>query len=278
MRTRGHHFIESKTPLQPLEVAIEEPIRRVKFRGNEFSINGRVETFEELDATLYSIFFGLPILLNVEFGDPPVVERVEGKVGDVPFRWELNNWRGEFLLTTQDEQQEKAASSWTRFDIIGNPSNRRLLAALHYFHLFCRLCRAGQSPWEFMAEAIMNLSKILEVLFPPSGDGQTMEAARVGLTNLGYSQDDIERYFIPAMVLRSNIDSAHVDLSLFSTSQLRVLHSYTEAAEMAFRKLLAKVLTEIEAGKYEVAQYAAAGHDDRTAKIIERFARQFGNS
>jgi len=274
----GHHSVESKASLRPLEVVVEEPVRRVEFRGNEFRISGRVETVQELEDTLYSIFFVLPILLNVEFADPPVVERVEGKVGEASFRWELDNWRLEILLTSQEEQEKKAADSWTRFEILATPGNRRLAAALHYFHVFCRLCRAGHTPWEFMAEAIMNLSKILEVLFPPSGDGQTMEGARAGLAGLGYSQEEIDRDFIPAIVLRSNIDSAHVDLSLFTTSQLRILHSFTEAAEMAFRKLLSKILTEIEAGRYQVAQHAAAGHDARTAQIVERLARHYGNS
>ncbi|HEV3256285.1 MAG TPA: hypothetical protein VG013_05340 [Gemmataceae bacterium] len=128
-----------------------------------------------------------------------------------------------------------------RFDILATPGNRRLGAGLHYFHVFCRHCRTRHTPWEFMAEAIMNLSKIMEVLFPPSGDGQTMEGARAGLAGLGHSQEEIERDFIPAFVLRSNIDSAHVDLSFFTTSQVRVLHSYTEAAEMAFRSRLSGV-------------------------------------
>jgi hypothetical protein len=44
--------------------------------------------------------------------------------------------------------------------------------------MFSLLWRAVQSPWKFMAETIMNLSKILEVLFTPSGETPTMGAAR----------------------------------------------------------------------------------------------------
>lgn len=273
----GHHFVESKQPLRPLEVVIEEPVRKVELRGNIFRMEGRVESLVELEEMLLSVYFGLPILLNVEFADPPIVGRVEGKIGDVSFRWELTNWRMGMLITTQDLQEKKACDSWCRFDVLSKPGNRRLIAALHYFHVFCRLCRTGNTPWEFMGEALVNLSKVLEVLFPPTGDGQTMETARAGLTGLGCSTEEIDRDFIPAMVLRSNIDSAHVDLSLFTQTQLRVLHAYTEAAEMAFRKLLSKLLTEVEAGRYQVAQHTTSGHDGRTAKIIERLAMHFGD-
>jgi hypothetical protein len=78
----GHHTAESKEPLQPLDaVVVEESVRRVEFKGNEFRITGRAETLNEMDDTISSIFFVLPILLNVEMADPPVIERVEGKVG-----------------------------------------------------------------------------------------------------------------------------------------------------------------------------------------------------
>ena len=66
------------------------------------------------------------------------------------------------------------------------------------------------------------------MLFPPSGDGQTRDAARRGLTNLNYSAKEIERDFLPAMALRNAIDVGHVDLSLFTRPQLNALH--TEAA------------------------------------------------
>jgi hypothetical protein len=266
----GHHFTESKAPLQPLEVTVEEPTRTIELRGNELKIRGQVESLRELDDTLYSILFVLPILLNIEFADPAVVERVEGKVGDCPFRWELEDWRMDCYITTLDKQEEAVVTAWNRFNVLSKPSNRRLVAALHYFHVFCRLCRAGHSPWEFMAEAIVNLSKILEVLFPPTGDGQSLDAARAGLRALGYSSADCERLFVPAIVLRNNIDSAHVDLSLFTMSQLHVLHSYTEIAERAFRQLLSRILGEIESGRYEVAQHGDSSCDPRTANIIQR--------
>jgi hypothetical protein len=269
----GHHSVESKEPLRPLEVLLDWPETRMVIRGNFFTVSGRVETESELDETLYSYYYILPILLNAEFGDPPVIERVEGKVGAVPFRWELSDWRMDIHLTTQDEQETRAMASLKRFEIIAVEDNRRLVAALHYFHVFCRLCRAGNTPWEFMSEAIVNLSKILEVLFPPDGDSQTIEAARKGLANLGYSQSDIERLYVPAMILRGSVDAAHVDLSIFKGEELKVLHSYTEIAEPAFRQLLSKVLTEIESRSYKVCPHPGAGPDARTVKTIAHLAK-----
>ena len=54
-----------------------------------------------------------------------------------------------------------------------------------------------------MPEMILNLSKVLEVLFPPDGAGRTLDAARRGLTALGFSRTEIEGDYIPAMALRN---------------------------------------------------------------------------
>lgn len=275
----GHHFIESKEPLDELEVVIEEPVRRVELRGNKLHIRTHCDTLEELNELVQSVFFGFPMLLNLEFADPPVVERVEGRVGDVPYRWELKEWTMQFEATTQELQEQRVASSWARFDVISEPGNRRLIAALHYFHIACRLSRAGHSPWEFMSEVILNLSKILEVLFPPiRGSGQkTIEAARDGLNKLGYTQVEIDRDFIPAMCLRNHIDSAHVDLSIFTRDQLRTLHAYTQSAEFAFRSMLRRLIEQIGSGQYELTQYTdKLRARSEAVKITNRLAQHFG--
>src|SRR5262245_22147581 len=162
----GTNWIEPTTPLDPLEVIIEEgKLRTVNLHGNKLLVSTECTSLDELSSLIESLYFGLPVLLNVEFVDPPVIERVEGKVGDVSFRWELLKWYASYDVTTKDLQETRFAETWQRFDTIAPIENRRLLAALYYFHLACRLERVGHSPWEFMGEVILNLSKILEALF-----------------------------------------------------------------------------------------------------------------
>lgn len=273
----GHHEVESVSPLEPLEVRIEEPDQVIELKGNVFTVTKEVSTPNDLEEMINSIFFCFPILLNVDLADPPIVERVDGIISDVPFRWELNGWRIATQITTQTKQEDRIVSAWDRFNIITVPGNRRLVAAIHYFHVFCRLARAGNTPWEFMSEAIVNLSKILESLFPPADKDQgSIDSARFGLKKLDYDENRIESNFVPAIALRNNIDSGHVDLSIFTLEQLTILQSYTEAAEDIFRELLSKVFEEIENGTYEVEQYEESGHRKEAAKIIERLKQHYG--
>lgn len=270
----GRHWIESSPPLNPLEVIIVESVRRVTLVGNRLRIEARFEKSSELNELVQSVYFALPMLLSIEFADPVYVERVGGKVGGVPFRWELDNWHMGFQTTTQDIQEGRVLLSWKRFDVLSNPDNRRIVAALHYFHVACRLIRAGNTPWEFMSESILNLSKVLEVLFPPkTGDGKTIDSARAGLAGLAVSETNIERYFIPAMCLRNQIDSAHVDLSLFTRKELATLHAYTQVAEDAFRKLLGLILVKSQCGEYVATPSREPSARREARATIERIAQ-----
>lgn len=260
----GQHFVESKSPLAPLEVVIEEPTRLVALDGNHVTIKERCKDLNYLTELLESLYFGLPLLLAVEFADPPVVERVEGQIGSVPFRWELSDWQVNLDITTQERQQQRFATAWRRFDILSAPHRRRLIAALHYFHVACRLIRQGTTPGEFLAEALLNFNKILEVLY-----GTSREQVRTSLAQLGYTAEEIERDFIPSMLLRNSMDVGHPMLALFTQRDLEVLHRYGDRAEKAFRDLLQRLLSAIEAGRLDIPSYQIDDVEPDMRRTIE---------
>lgn len=269
----GTHTIESETPLRPLEVIIEGHARVVRLEGNVLTVIQDFASQKDLSALIQSVYFGLPTLLNVEFADPPLVRVVDGRIGEVAFRWELHSWRLTFRTTTQDRQEESFISSWQRIELLSNADNTRLFAALHFFHVAVRLQRQGAVVGEFLAEMILNLSKVLEVLFPPVGDGNTRDAARRGLVALGFSDVEIEADYIPAMALRNEIDVGHVDLGLYKPEHLTLINGYVDRAEEAFRALFSRLLTKIASGEFTVEPYQRAPARDGALAVIERLSR-----
>ena len=272
----GHHSIASEKPLSPLNVTINEELRKIELKGNVLTINQKVESLKELDELLQSLLFTLPILLNIEFVDPPSIESVSGKIDGNDFRWELNNWNMSFETTTQEKQEKKVIDSWERNTVLSQSGGRRLLAALHYFHVACRLTRSGNSPWEFMAESLLNYSKVLEVLFPSSGESKSMEAVRCELKKLDIDTKEIEKYYVPAIALRNKIDVAHVDLSIFTRKQLQVLHTYTEEAETKFRELLKIIFSKLKDNEYSIPEYTNLEARTEAITTIENMAKNFG--
>ena len=270
----GRHFIQSEKPLTPLEVVIDEsPIRVVKLKGNVLTIQTRCDSLEEINQLIEALYYGLPILINIEYIDPPFVRLVEGKVGKIQFRWELKDWRAEFETTTQEEQEKKFSKSWLRLSILSNPANRRLIAALHYFHTACRLIASGNSPSEFMSEAILNFSKVLEVLFPASGEQKSLDAARSGLKQLGYSDQEIEAKFIPTMSLRNAVDVGHVTLALLTMDEIRTVNAYTEIVERFFRELLQRIIECLEVGSFTITPYTLESGGDTTKAVIRKMKK-----
>ncbi len=193
----GVHTIESKQPLQPLEVVIEEPARVFSLNGNVLTLTETFDSWETLRETVESVYFGLPMLLNMTFADPPIIERVDGSIGGQRFRWELAEWKLECQITTQDLQESRIVQAWQRMPLFAEANRRRLLAALHYFHVACRLDRSGETPGEFLPEVLLNLAKTIEALFPPHGDGTSLDAARSGLQQLGFADEEIEEILFP---------------------------------------------------------------------------------
>jgi len=183
----------------------------------------------------------------------------------------------EFLTTTHEQQEESFVRAWIRLDLFDDPPRRRLLAALHYYYFYVatRLDRSAKAPGEFMSEALLNLAKVLEVLFPPDGDGKTRDAARRGLRQLGYSNADIERLFLPAMALRNELDVGHASLALLTRPQLTVIHAYTEVAETAFREMLNRVLNAVVSGKMEIVKGEDSKPSQSVLQLIQRLATQF---
>jgi len=198
------------------------------------------------------------------------IERVDGTIGTASFRWELRQWSIPLCATSQDRQESVLARAWERLGALSVPGRRRLLAGLHYFHVACRLSRAGVTPGEFLAEAVLNFAKTLEVLFPPDNDGRTRDAARAKLLELGFSEVEIEADYIPAMALRNEIDVGHVDLSLFKPDQLALIHAYVEHAEGAFQTLLDRLLTRVVAGEFQVSPYNPGPPRPEAAAVVKR--------
>lgn len=178
------------------------------------------------------------------------------------------------MVTNKQLQEWYFSQAWEQLTMLLPLDKRRLFAALYYFHIACRLERSGVTPWEFMAEVLLNFSKILEVIFPAK-DGKAIESARAGLEKLAYNSDEIEKWFIPAMALRNNLDVAHVSLATFPQRQLRILHEYTEQAEAHFGELMRRILDRVAQGTFDIPTYEDRKPSGDAEKIMRRMAKHF---
>jgi hypothetical protein len=243
---------------------------QVQLRGTHLALEFPCESRAQLEGVLNTFHHVLPLILGITFIDPPTILSTSGRVGDVPFTWQMESSMGSLDFTTNEIQQTRADEAMKRLEFIVAPDNRRLLAAISYFNRSVRLGCSGATAFEFTGEVVLNFAKCLEVLFPPHGDVQSRDAIRDGLRHLGIDPEDIETWFLPVMLLRSQVDVAHVRLTLFSHEQLRTIQAYSERAEDKFRGMIQTLITAVEDGSLSIEPYDDEGPDRAVVVTLER--------
>lgn len=142
------------------------------------------------------------------------------------------------------------------------PGAYRIHAALGYFFKACRLLAAGNGPWEFMPEVILNLTKSLEILFDTAPDGAAEERkgsrdrVRAGLKSVGVDAQLMEDVFIPITILRNEFDVGHGRLALHDMGDLQLIYGFVITAEQEFRKLFHQIVTGLGAGALTLPPYS----------------------
>ncbi|MEX0754922.1 MAG: hypothetical protein WD556_07370 [Actinomycetota bacterium] len=271
----GRSWIENSEPIDPVDVTARFSDQATfAFKGNMLTVSGLVEDRERLTRLLDTVYYGFPLALSLEFLDAPAIVLVEGEVGGHPFHWGLAESQGPMDVVDTDLQEERSLTAIRRFAMMIDTDNRRLISALHSFRIAGRLRTSVHIPLEFGGERILNLAKSLEALFPPGDeDTGTIDAARKGLASLGFSDDEIEAYFIPAIALRNSIDVGHVFLNVLNQIELVYLHDYADQAESHFRDLLRRVCTSMEEGEFVPEPYDDSGPRREVQNIIRRMSQ-----
>jgi hypothetical protein len=72
------------------------------------------------------------MVLGITFVDPPTVGTTAGRVGDVPFTWQVERGAGSFDVTTSENQHERVEEALRRIELFVAPKNRRLLAGISF--------------------------------------------------------------------------------------------------------------------------------------------------
>ena len=270
----GRWLVQSRPPLERLEVVVESPTSRLCLSGDGLQYEFECSNIEELEGALSAFKWVLPPLLNLEFSDPPIVEFARGRVGLTAFRWEhrAEEWRIHLRPVSADRLEKHFAFAFKAMPIFNGTAHRRLAAALSYFHVATRLNVCGDSPWEFMSETILNYAKCLDILFVTSEN--TRDDTRKGLTQLGYTEKEIEADFVPILILRSWVDVAHPRVAIYKSPDLQVLYRYMALAEDKYRKLLRRALDKVQDGSFVLPDHGDLSLDSHEQEGVDRLVAQ----
>ena len=261
----GHMYFRSKPALEPLDVKIEAPGQTIILNGDTLWYQEKCPDYETLNGILSTFQFMLTPLLNMGFADPPIILYIKGKLGKASFCWEHEKSQATFVTRTPEQIERHTVDSFKHLALMSGTTNRRLAAGLHYFYIASRLLVSGNSPWEFMAECVLNMTKALEIMF-----GGRRDSVREKLLELGYSTEEVESEFIPLMILRNQFDVEHPRISILKRDQLQILYRYLSVSEERFRKLFIRIFERLDEGRFEFDQKNDLRLDVDEQKTLDR--------
>jgi hypothetical protein len=217
---------------------------------------------------LGTLHFVLPLSFSVTFMDSITALTTSGKMEHCRFVWQANGTQQKVDVISTEERDTRLKDGFRYLPIIVEPPNIRLLAATEYFHRAARLIDVGDGPSEFASEAVVNLAKVLEALWP--GD-PSRDAIRSGLEGIGVVPSLIEGVFIPCELLRSNLDAAHVGLAMLRFEERAKLQSFLDGVLVHFRQLLRQLIEGVGSGNMVINPYVSERRDNDD---LEKFFSQ----
>jgi hypothetical protein len=253
----GFSTVLPETPLDPVHVGVH--FDNIKYK---LYVQCRCETQDELGQIIYQLQGLLPPILNVFLYDAPFITIVSGKVGETAFGWELAEAQFSFQITSNEQQESDLHEALMLYGSKLGPGAYRIHGALGYFYKACRLLAAGNGPWEFMPEVILNLTKTLEILFDTPQDGAAQEGKRSrdrirsGLKGVGVDVQLIEHMFIRIAILRNEFDVGHGRLALHDMGDLQLIYRFVITAEQEFRKLFHQIVAGLGTGTLSLPPYS----------------------
>jgi hypothetical protein len=268
----GRSSVRPERPLAPVEASVHYKDMNFDFRGNKFSVECGCQTQDELAQLIYSIQGLFPPLLNVFLYDAPFITRVSGSVGAIKFRWELAETQFQIQITNEEEQEKRVATALSLYGSDLGTKQYRIHAALGYFYKACRLIAAGNGPWEFMPEAILNLSKSLEILFNNTVnqvENGSRDRIRKGLREIGINDQLIDRVFVRVLILRSEFDVGHGRLALHDMDDLQLIYRFVATAEAEFRRLFDRIVKGVAGGTITLPPYTPKAGPSAYSKALQ---------
>jgi len=227
---------------------------------------------QELTGHFASLCFIMPLAFAIEFREAVVARTTTASSPSANYVWQVARSSPSCEIISVETRDDRINAAILNFSTLLDAKNTRLLCAAEYFHKAVRMIEVGAGPSEFAAESIVNLSKVLEVLFPGE---PTRQVIRAGLNSAGVEAGTIERYFLPCVMLRSHFDAAHVKIEGPTPEQRQTLQQYLESAVHEFRIFLSDYTHRVSRDEIAVAEYQPDPSDQEVANFFKRLSESF---
>jgi hypothetical protein len=242
----GRAVFTQQPGLAPISISQEMLNGTFVVDGSSVVFEQTCESLSNAAATLDELRLVVPAVFSVFLPRPVTVTFARVVFENGTFRSELRRASYRIEALRDEDYRDRVDYSLSALRAMLEGEHFALIAAAAYMHVAERLSAVGNSSVEFAPEIILNLTKVLEVLF-----GNTRDQIRVGLTALGYDEVEREGVFIPLVILRNELDVGHAKLSAYSPEVLDKLYGYLKDVPLAMKELIVRATNATIAGKWQ---------------------------
>lgn len=183
-------------------------------------VSGELSSGVALERAVHLVAAHLPGMLATALNAPVDIADMFGTLGDQFFTVEV---RGTFERVVRVTDVGEAISNDLKL-LRSLPAARadRIFAAQRYFNQVLWLSYSARHPQQFAAERLLNLNKVLEVLYP---HGSKVENLRTQLKKLKLRRE-VRELFASVVYIRNQVDVAHAKLGFLNQDDFSAFHEF----------------------------------------------------
>jgi hypothetical protein len=254
--------------IDALDTKMERGGLTAHWAGNLLDLGINVNSIEEVEQLVGSASQLLPAYLSLRLQVFVWVKEFQVEVGGRSFRLETASHRYGITIATTEHNQTEAIQSVDNW-LKQRRESLRAVMAIYYYRQALRLAALEPDRQSMVAEVILNLAKAIEIIFSSDRERLRSKAKEWGLDT-----DFIERWIIPVLLIRNELDVAHVASAPLLSTQHQAILDFLARASVHVQTLLLQVLEMSQSGRVILDPPSASVDADkeRLLKKIEEYA------
>lgn len=204
--------------------------------GDVLQLAVGVTSFNASEQVISSVSHLLPAFLSLRLRVFVWIQEFIANIGGVNYRLETATHRYGITLATTDHNAEGAMQSIHAWSA-QRPEGLHAVMALYYYRQAMRLASLEPDRQSMAAEVILNLAKAIEIIFSSNRDQLRSRAAE-----WGFDGQFIERWIVPILLIRNELDVAHVASAPLKLTEHQAVLDFLDRAFVQVHTLLERVL------------------------------------
>jgi|GEM_PF-3193762 len=234
-----------------------------KWSGDILQLDLAVDSFNAAEQIIGSLSHLLPAFLSLRLRVFVWIREFTVVIGSIDYRFETAMHRYGITLATTELNSERATQSvqdWA----VQRREGLRVVMALYYYRHAQRLAALEPDRQSMAAEVVLNLAKAIEIIFSSDRTQLRRKAAAWGLDS-----NFIERWIVPILLIRNELDVAHVASAPLEGLQHQAILNFLDRAFVHVHTLLEQVLKLYQDGSL-ILDPPSESLDSDKVKLLKR--------